>query len=99
MFIFLLGLQAVNVHLKFAPLTFPLLGLHHRVLKVPPVAAVPTSESAIIDLNVLALPGTARRTLRSAARTPSSRTCVMACRRTTLVWMRSSASRVITTTT
>ena len=59
MFIFLLGLQAVNVHLKFAPLTFPLPGLHHRVLKVPPVAAVPTPESAIIDLNVLALPGTA----------------------------------------
>jgi lactate permease len=59
MFIFLLGLQAVNAHLKFAPLTFPLLGLHHRVLKVPPVAAVPTPESAIIDLNVLALPGTA----------------------------------------
>ena len=59
MFIFLLGLQAVNAHLKFAPLTFPLLGLHNRVLKVPPVAAVPTPESAIIDLNVLALPGTA----------------------------------------
>jgi lactate permease len=58
-FIFLLGLQAVNTQLKFAPMTFPLAGLHNRVLKVAPVAPVPTPEAAIVDLNVLALPGTA----------------------------------------
>jgi len=58
-FIFLLGLQAVNTQLKFAPLTFPLASLHNRVLKMPPLAKVPTREAAEMDLNVLALPGTA----------------------------------------
>jgi lactate permease len=58
-FIFLQGLPKTSAQLKFAALTFPLSGLHNHVLKVAPVAAVPTPESAIIDLNVLALPGTA----------------------------------------
>ena len=58
-FIFLFGLQAVNAHLRFAPLTFPLDGLHNRILKTAPVTPVPTPESAIIDLNIVALPGTA----------------------------------------
>ena len=58
-FIFLLGLPAVNAQLKFAPLTRPLTGLDNRVLKVAPVAPVPTPERADMDLNVLALPGTA----------------------------------------
>ena len=58
-FIFLLGLHAVNARLTFAPLTFPLASLDGRVLKTAPVTSVPTPETAIIDLNVVALPGTA----------------------------------------
>jgi lactate permease len=37
----------------------PLAGLHNQVLKVPPVAPKPTPETAVLDLNVFALPGTA----------------------------------------
>jgi lactate permease len=34
-------------------------GLHNAVIRVPPVAPVPTPEAAMLDLNIFALPGTA----------------------------------------
>ena len=37
----------------------PLTVLHNQVLKAPPVAPTPTPETAVLDLNILALPGTA----------------------------------------
>jgi lactate permease len=40
-------------------LSFPLPGLHNLVLRAPPVVPVPAPEAAIIDLNFIALPGTA----------------------------------------
>ncbi len=58
-FIFCFGYPAINNYLKIPGLTFPLEGLHNLVLKSAPVAPVPTPESAIMDLQVIALPGTA----------------------------------------
>jgi lactate permease len=40
-------------------LTFPTPWLHGLVIRTPPVTPVPTPETAAIDLNFLALPGTA----------------------------------------
>jgi lactate permease len=40
-------------------LSFPMPGLHNLAIRTPPVVATPTGESALLDLNVLALPGTA----------------------------------------
>ncbi|MFB3902113.1 MAG: L-lactate permease [Acidobacteriota bacterium] len=57
--IFVFGLPSFNKHLKFDLLTFPLTGIHNKVLRVPPVVPQPTPEGAIMDLNALALPGTA----------------------------------------
>ena len=37
----------------------PVPGLHEAVARVPPVVATPTAERAVLDVNVLALPGTA----------------------------------------
>jgi lactate permease len=58
-FIFLCGLPSLNQYLKFSGLTFPLPGLHNRVVRIPPVAPKPTPEGAVLDLNILAMPGTA----------------------------------------
>jgi lactate permease len=58
-FIFCFGYPAINNYLKIPGLTFPLEGLHNLVLKAAPVTPVPTPESAIMDLQVIALPGTA----------------------------------------
>ncbi len=58
-FIFLAGMPFVNRHLRFQALTFPLSGLHNVVVRVPPVVPLPTPEEARMNLNLLALPGTA----------------------------------------
>ncbi len=58
-FIFVTGLPAVNAYLKIPGLTFPLDGLHNLVMKMPPVAPTPSPESAVMDLNIFAMPGTA----------------------------------------
>src|SRR5262245_8606633 len=58
-FIFIFGLPAINKQLSFDALKQPMPLLHNSVLKVPPVALSPTPEAAIVDLNVIALPGTA----------------------------------------
>jgi lactate permease len=57
--IFVTGLPAVRKHLTYAALSPPLPWLHNLVLRMPPVAPRPEPEGAILDLNVLALPGTA----------------------------------------
>jgi lactate permease len=57
--IFVTGLPAVRARLSFAGLVFPVPGLHLGVLRMPPVAPRPELESALLDLNLLALPGTA----------------------------------------
>ena len=57
-FIFIAGYPAINKYLTFASLRQPMPMLHNAVLRVPPVA--PNSpEGAIVDLNLLSLPGTA----------------------------------------
>ncbi len=58
-FIFVTGVPALNAGLKSPALNVPLTVLHNQVLKVPPVAPAPTPEPAVLDLNVVALPGTA----------------------------------------
>jgi lactate permease len=59
MLILLWALPAVIPYLRFAALSFPLPGLHNLVIRVAPVVPTPTPETAIMDANVLALPGTA----------------------------------------
>jgi lactate permease len=58
-FILFSGLPASSQYLKFRSLTFPLVGLHQQVFRVAPVVPKPTPEAAIMDLNILAMPGTA----------------------------------------
>ncbi len=58
-FIFLAGMPAVNKALSFASLKQPVPFLHNAVLRVPPVVPQPAPEAAIVDLNIIALPGTA----------------------------------------
>ena len=58
-FIFVAGVPALNAYLKSPALNVPLGILHNQVLKMPPVAPVPTPESAVLDFNFFALPGTA----------------------------------------
>jgi lactate permease len=58
-FIFVCGLPALNKYLKLSALSFPMFGLDNAVMRVPPVVAKPTPEAAMLDLNVLSLPGTA----------------------------------------
>ena len=57
--IFIFGMPSLNKHLRFDLLTFPLSGIHNKVLRVPPVVPQATPEAAVMDLNALALPGTA----------------------------------------
>ncbi len=59
LFIFLFALSSFNKYLKFEALTFPLPGLHQMVVRVPPVVPQATPEEARMNLNFLALPGTA----------------------------------------
>ncbi|MBL8166955.1 MAG: L-lactate permease [Acidobacteria bacterium] len=58
-FIFIAGYPALNKYLTFASWKQPMPLLHNTVLKVPPVAPTPTPEAAIVDWNLLSLPGTA----------------------------------------
>jgi lactate permease len=58
-FIFLWALPGFSRYLKIPFLTFPTPWLHNLVIRTPPVTPVPTPEPASIDLNFLALPGTA----------------------------------------
>jgi lactate permease len=55
--IFIAGYPAINKYLTFATLKRPMPMLHNAVLRVPPVAPN-LPEGAIVDLNVLSLPGT-----------------------------------------
>lgn len=59
-FVFIWGLPQVKIELNrlFAP-EFNVPGLHLAVLKMPPVAAVPTPEKAVLVLNLLSATGTA----------------------------------------
>jgi lactate permease len=57
--IFLWALPAFGKYIRFDSLSFPMPGLHNLAIRTPPVVPAPTGESAIVDLNVLALPGTA----------------------------------------
>jgi lactate permease len=58
-FIFLWALPAFSRHLQIGFLTFPTPWLHGLVIRTPPVTPVPTPETASIDVNFFALPGTA----------------------------------------
>jgi lactate permease len=57
--IFLYAMPSFNQYLKFGALTFPIPGLHNLVVRIPPVVPKPTPEEARMNLNFLALPGTA----------------------------------------
>jgi lactate permease len=57
--IFLWALPRFAAYIRFAALSFPMPGLHNLVIRTPPVVATRTGEAAIMDVNVLALPGTA----------------------------------------
>ena len=56
--IFLSGLPALARHVNFAALRTPMPYLHNAVLKMPPVAPMPTPEDATVNLNFVAIPGT-----------------------------------------
>ena len=58
-FIFLWALPAFSQYLKIPGLTFPTPWLHNAVNRTPPVTPVPTPETASMDFNFFALPGTA----------------------------------------
>jgi lactate permease len=58
-FIFVAGIPAVTNALSFSSWKQPVPLLHNAVLRVPPVVPAATPESAIADLNIIALPGTA----------------------------------------
>ena len=56
--IFVTGLPAISRHLNFDALRMPMPFLHNAVLKMPPVAPMPTPEDATVNLNFVAIPGT-----------------------------------------
>jgi lactate permease len=56
--IFVTGLPAVARYLNFDALRMPMPYLHNAVLKMPPVAPMPTPEDATVNLNFIAIPGT-----------------------------------------
>ena len=58
-FIFLWALPSFAAYLKVPALTFPTPGLHNLVIRTPPVVPQPTPETASVDFNFFALPGTA----------------------------------------
>jgi lactate permease len=58
-FIFVTGLPSIRKYLLFPWLSWPMPALHNAVLRVPPVAPRVEPEAAIVDLNFIALPGTA----------------------------------------
>ncbi len=57
--IFVFGMPGAAKHLRIESMAFSLQGLHNQVLKTVPIAPEPTPEAAVMDLNVIALPGTA----------------------------------------
>ncbi|MFN0109980.1 MAG: L-lactate permease [Blastocatellia bacterium] len=57
--IFLASYPKINKYVIFSWLKIPMPSLHNAVIKVPPVAPVPTPEAAMIDFNIIAVPGTA----------------------------------------
>lgn len=57
--IFVAGYPNINKYLLFSSLKMPMPALHNAVLKMPPVAPVPTPEAAMVDLNFIGIPGTA----------------------------------------
>ncbi len=57
--IFFASYPKINKYAVFSSLKIPMPALHNAVMKVPPVAPIPTPEAAIVDLNFLAIPGTA----------------------------------------
>ena len=60
LFILLFSLPGTAKFLKFDLLSFPLPGLHEKVLRVAPVAPAPgEAEPAIMNLQIFSLPGTA----------------------------------------
>src|SRR5579864_3862643 len=58
-FIFLSSYPAISKWLIFPSFKQPMPFLHRAVLRVPPAVETPAPEDAIVDLNVLAMPGTA----------------------------------------
>jgi lactate permease len=56
--IFLSGLPAAGRFVNFDVLRMPMPFLHNAVLKMPPVAPVPTPEDATVNLNFVGIPGT-----------------------------------------
>ena len=76
--IFATGLPAAARYLNIPALSMPMPLLHQSVLKMPPVAPEPTAESAIVNLNFIAIPGTvvfiAALIAAALARLPFSRT-------------------------
>jgi lactate permease len=56
--IFVTGLPSMGRYLSFDALRMPMPYLHNAVLKMPPVAPVPTPEDATINLNFVGIPGT-----------------------------------------
>jgi lactate permease len=56
--IFVTGLPLMSQYLNFDALRMPMPYLHDAVLKMPPVAPVPTPEDATVNLNFIAIPGT-----------------------------------------
>jgi lactate permease len=56
--IFVTGLPLLSRYLNFDALRLPMPFLHNAVLKMPPVAPMPTPEDATVNLNFLAIPGT-----------------------------------------
>jgi lactate permease len=56
--IFATGLPAAARYLNVDALRMPMAYLHNAVLKMPPVAPMPTPEDATVNLNFLGLPGT-----------------------------------------
>ena len=57
--IFIATYPKINKFFIFNWLKIPMPALHNAVMKVPPVSPTPSPEAAIIDLNVIAAPGTA----------------------------------------
>jgi lactate permease len=56
--IFVTGLPAISRYLNFDALRTPMPFLHNAVLKIPPVAPLPTPEDATVNLNFIGIPGT-----------------------------------------